>query len=464
MQIGVYFRENEAVGSKILGNTIANSFIQATEHNCTTFEAVLVDLKQLESSENMDLLEHCCADGIPVIVVEADYKKANAQHIMKCTPFAYISLNALLETTNFEEWVHTETYRQQHALRVKEQHKEDHKIFEELIDPVCVFSKSLNVLEANRAFLNFFEVDSIEELNGLNALIDFSFEEMDAQLGNNGTIRNIQVNATKNEWTIPCLCSIWSVENQSLKNKFFLALHDISDRQVAEEQAKRAEKLAMISRLTRSLGHEVRNPLNNILLSLSTLKEECDEEHQLYVDIIERNADRINELITELLNSSKQASLELSAVSIRSIITGLLQLSGDRFRLRKVRLVQDLKCSNVLIKADKEKLQIALLNILINAIEAIDHDNGRVVVSCHETSDGRYAQFTIEDNGKGMTEEEQRVLFDPFYSKKKRGIGLGLTTSQNIINAHSGSVTVSSIQGEGTVFTIAIPLAKNHMN
>jgi signal transduction histidine kinase len=214
--------------------------------------------------------------------------------------------------------------------------------------------------------------------------------------------------------------------------------------------------MALTARLTRSIGHEIRNPLNNITLAMDALEHEVSstEPVKAYIDIIKRNVDRISNLIRELLESSRPAAVDLQLVSTSHITNTVRVNTLDRFRLREVSL--EIAGRDHQIQADPVQFATALTNIVINALEAIRTENGKVQLIV-DTSEGGI-RFQIIDNGIGMTEEEQELLFDPFYTNKKGGIGLGLTLALNIIEAHKGSIEVRSSKGKGSVFEILIPL------
>jgi signal transduction histidine kinase len=178
------------------------------------------------------------------------------------------------------------------------------------------------------------------------------------------------------------------------------------------------------------------------------------EPVKAYIDIIKRNVDRISNLIRELLESSRPAAVDLQLVSTSHITNTVRVNTLDRFRLREVSL--EIAGRDHQIQADPVQFATALTNIVINALEAIRTENGKVQLIV-DTSEGGI-RFQIIDNGIGMTEEEQELLFDPFYTNKKGGIGLGLTLALNIIEAHKGSIEVRSSKGKGSVFEILIPL------
>lgn len=231
-------------------------------------------------------------------------------------------------------------------------------------------------------------------------------------------------------------------------------IHDITRRKRAEQELRNMEKLAVSGRIARTIAHEVRNPLTNVNLSVEQLRNELGnaaEPFQLYFDIIIRNCERINQLITELLNSAKPATLQHEAATLNDIVNGTIALAHDRINLKHIKLVESLKSKSKL-NADKGKMQTALLNIIINAVEAMEEEKGVLEISTYDRGDHCYVQ--IKDNGTGIKKEDLNKLFDPFFSGKPKGMGLGLTTTQNIIFTHKGTIDVESEPGKGTTFVI----------
>lgn len=222
----------------------------------------------------------------------------------------------------------------------------------------------------------------------------------------------------------------------------------------SEKQLQLKDKLSMTGRLARSIAHEVRNPLTNINLSLEELEHELkNDDLKPYIDIIQRNSKRIEKLISDLLNSSKPSKLQLNSWSINKIIEDTLSLAQDRMDLKNIQLIKFFEPDLCEIKVDNEQVKIALLNIIINAIEAMEENKGILKISTFSEKDK--CIVIIEDNGIGMSEEQVDRLFEPFFTGKKSGTGLGMTSAQNIINNHNGSIDVNSKKGEGTIFKIS---------
>ena len=220
----------------------------------------------------------------------------------------------------------------------------------------------------------------------------------------------------------------------------------------AQRKAYRIEKAASTERMARSIAHEIRNPLTNITLATEQLRSESDEEtKELFLDMITRNGRRVEDLIKKLMDSAQQAELEMSGYNINDLLDEAITLAMDRIKLRGVSIDRHYESDMCEIQVDGEKVKVALLNIIINAIEAIS-DKGLVKIETKLTDSE--CIVSISDDGIGIEEEQMSQLFDPFYTGKKRGLGLGLTTTLNILNSHDANLEVDSTPGEGAKFTL----------
>ncbi len=239
---------------------------------------------------------------------------------------------------------------------------------------------------------------------------------------------------------------------------FLCVAEDITEKKREELDKRQQEKFVISGRIARVIAHEVRNPLTNILLAVGQFKQDeqtSDDDRQLYLDIIERNCTRINQLVTELLQSTRMMELHLQEYHVNTLLKNALALAEDRIKLNDMRLNEFYTEDNVTVQADDEKMNIALLNILINAVEAMIPGEGILTVNTYAEKDKAYIR--IRDNGTGIPEENKARLFDPFFTSKTKGTGLGLTSTQNIIINHKGTISVESAPGEGTIFTIVLP-------
>lgn len=221
-------------------------------------------------------------------------------------------------------------------------------------------------------------------------------------------------------------------------------------------ELKNIEKFASTGRIARTIAHEVRNPLTNINLATEQLKESSppSDENIMLLDMIKRNSLRINQLISNLLNATKFSELSFESVSLNDVIDQALELAEDRINLKQI-TIQKKYADNICdLKVDEDKMKIAFLNIVVNAIEAMEAEKGVLKISTENT--GNKCRIIFEDNGGGMNEETQSKIFEPFFTNKDNGNGLGMTNTQNIILNHKGRIEVESVEGKGTKFIISL--------
>ena len=242
---------------------------------------------------------------------------------------------------------------------------------------------------------------------------------------------------------------------QQLSNR----VHELNEANIELKQMRSLEKFAATGRIARTIAHEVRNPLTNINLATSQLKTDipASDENLLYLfGIIDRNSNRINKLISDLLNSTKFTELRFTTVAVNDILDESLAMAKDRIELNHVFIKKNYttKCK---LNIDTGKIKIPFLNIIINAIEAMEPGKGVLEITTKE--EGGKCVIKITDNGKGMDAEELSKIFEPYYTNKSKGHGLGLTNTQNIIFNHQGTISVESEEGRGTSFIIKLIVA-----
>lgn len=220
------------------------------------------------------------------------------------------------------------------------------------------------------------------------------------------------------------------------------------------------EKFAATGRIARTIAHEVRNPLTNINLAAEQLKGELSnatDNSDMLFEMIARNSQRINQLISDLLNSTKFSDLNYEKLSVNDLVNEALKEAKDRMALSNTTVVKKMTDKTCKISVDKEKMKIAILNIIINALEALEPvEGGQLLI---ETQiENNKCRIYISDNGPGMDGESVSKLFEPYFTTKPRGNGLGLTNSQNIVLNHKGEIVVESEPDKGTKFIIILDI------
>ncbi len=232
-------------------------------------------------------------------------------------------------------------------------------------------------------------------------------------------------------------------------------LHDITLFKKTELIRQQAESLEAKAEVIRSLAHEIRNPLNNISVSVDMLKPGTTHEAAKLLNIVHRGVKRIDTLISKLMDSAQYFKMNFAVLPLQSVIDKALDEALDRIALKKIRMELVYPPVAALALVDVDKIKVALLNIILNAIEAMEADKGVLHIEI-QTVDNSH-EVTIQDNGCGMSEEVLNRLFEPYFSSKTYGVGIGLASTVGIIKSHKGTIAVKSTVGAGTVFTISLP-------
>lgn len=220
------------------------------------------------------------------------------------------------------------------------------------------------------------------------------------------------------------------------------------------------EKFAATGRIARTIAHEVRNPLTNINLATEQLKSELNagtENSEMLFEMIARNSQRINQLISDLLNSTKFSELNYEKVQLNDLVNEVLEDAGDRLALSNAALIKKFTPGQCIITVDKQRMKIAILNLVINAVEALEETTD-AKLTVETQTENKKCRIIIRDNGPGMDKESVSRLFEPYFTTKPKGNGLGLTNTQNIILNHKGEISVESEPGKGTVFSISMEM------
>jgi PAS domain S-box-containing protein len=237
---------------------------------------------------------------------------------------------------------------------------------------------------------------------------------------------------------------------------------DITERVALQTQLVRAEKLAGIGQLAASIAHEVGNPLQAIQGFLSLFLEQClpDTPNRRFLELAEEEIERIVNVLSRLRDLYRPKADVMAPVQMNELIDNVLLLTNKQLERSRVRVIRELATDLPTIYAVADQLKQVLLNLVLNATEAM-RDGGVLhvqTVLVHLNSDTFGVQIAITDTGVGVSSDQLPRLFDGLHTTKERGMGLGLYTSKAIVDRHMGRIVVQSQLGEGTTFTITLPV------
>ncbi len=340
-------------------------------------------------------------------------------------------------------------------------------LFDQSTDPIFITNTDRILIDANHSFCQLFgvknsDIGSFQLSNIFAQELDYQQFTADSDSCGFASMQSIPLHSQSNG-AIDALISstpLYGSKGQELQ-AYQGIIHDITRLKKMENELQMIEKINLTGRMIRTIAHDIRNPLTNISLASEQLKGDLDETNQdltLFTDIISRNAVRINQLISTLLNNTRSTTPELQSKPLEQVIQEALDTVADRIQLKNIKLETTGLTNNTIIKLDAEQLKTAFANILTNAIEAMEASKELILkVSCLQKNSSTIV--TISDTGKGMDAETFSRLFDPFFTNRPGGMGLGMTAVHQIIQQHNGTIKIESKPGEGSSFDIEFPIA-----
>lgn len=232
-----------------------------------------------------------------------------------------------------------------------------------------------------------------------------------------------------------------------------------ADLRKTEAQLIRSEKLAALGQLASGIAHEIRNPLTSINILIHSLTENfpSEDSHREDLKVIEEEIDRINVILDRFLRFAKPAAPLFERTEVASIFEETLQLIRPRMEKQRIHVEKSFDALPAILM-DREQIKQVALNLLLNAVQAMP-GGGTLIVRGQNFQDGQWVKISIQDSGIGIPGEDMHKLFDPFFSTREGGIGLGLSIAHRIIDQHHGKIEVESAPGKGTLFTIWFPVS-----
>lgn len=235
---------------------------------------------------------------------------------------------------------------------------------------------------------------------------------------------------------------------------------DITSEKKREKQVQQMEKLSVVGELAAGIAHEIRNPLTSLKGFAKIIKESVSDQKLIpYLDIMLDEMDRINQIVNEFMFIAKpNENVHFQYVNFSKLVADCIHFMEPQANLKSLKIEYGVK-KEIILNCDRNQMKQVLINLLQNAIEATENNGYFIGVSLEEVGESS-VMVTVSDKGCGISESRFKRLFEPFYSTKEKGTGLGLLTCKRIIDLHQGSIDIESQPGEGT--TIRIVLPRNH--
>ena len=372
-------------------------------------------------------------------------------------PYQYVAIRHDITQLKFAE----ERIRQQAELL---DHSQDAIMVRDLDDRIVYWNKSAEELYGWRA-------EEVIGRNGLDILygkIPPVVHEARATLLERGEWRG-ELNQLTKDGAELIVESRWSLVRDDHGEPFqkLIVNTDVTERKRLQGELQRAAQLSFIGELAAGLAHEIKNPLAGIQGAVDILirRRDANDPEREALEGVRHQVQRIDETVRTLLDRARPRALTLTPISLTALMQTTVDLAraqqSRRGGKRGIQIDFIAPAADIIVTADTAQLEDAVLNLMINAIEAVD-DFGRVTVTLSKSTppgeEMEAAVIEVSDDGPGISQENLSRIFNPFFTTSKGGTGLGLPSVRRIARVHGGSVDVKSIVGKGSTFTIRLPI------
>ena len=254
--------------------------------------------------------------------------------------------------------------------------------------------------------------------------------------------------------------SVQAIQEDGERMGALVTLRDLDSLESIDTQLKVSERLAALGRITAGVAHEVKNPLNSMRLWLENLKESLssdgDGSSQQAVQVLDKEIDRLDQVVKRFLDFTRPMDVRLEATQLADLLKEVLEIAKPQLEKSNILLAQLLPIDVPEVYVDRALLKQAVLNLVLNAAEAMPNGGHlRLVLSRR----GEMAEIAVGDTGKGIPPENQQRIFQLFFTTRPGGSGIGLASTFRIVQLHNGSINFTSEVGRGTTFRIELPLA-----
>lgn len=257
-------------------------------------------------------------------------------------------------------------------------------------------------------------------------------------------------------------CSLLPLKRRNVSEGTLLYLRDITERKQREARLRRAESLASLTTLTAGVAHEIKNPLGSIGIRLQLIQKALQKKKVLdkesvghHLEVLNEEVERLNGIVVDFLFAVRPMDTTLVDEDLNALLNEAADFISYEMRENSISIETDLDGKIPLLQLDAKYLKQALLNIFKNAQNAMP-EGGRLEISTG--IEGGDVALTIRDSGIGIAEENLGKIFEPYFTTKEFGSGLGLTLVYKIIKEHRGEISVDSKEGRGTTFSIRFPI------
>ncbi|MBN2657060.1 MAG: PAS domain S-box protein [Spirochaetales bacterium] len=255
------------------------------------------------------------------------------------------------------------------------------------------------------------------------------------------------------------------VDRGTIKGSF-ITIDDVTEKRAAAFRLRRAESLASLTTMAAGVAHEIKNPLGSMSIHIQLMQkclnsgqDLCKDDLQDYLNVVSEEVDRLNQIVVNYLFAVRPMETDTRCSCINALISELMEFIHFELEENSIEVEVALEENLPELKLDEKLIKQALLNIIKNAQAAMGEEGGRLKVSSYRVHDG--VAVTISDTGPGIPEDIRNKIFEPYFTTKVSGSGLGLTLVYKIMKEHNAEIRLDSVMGRGTDFTFLFPIPQH---
>jgi signal transduction histidine kinase len=247
-----------------------------------------------------------------------------------------------------------------------------------------------------------------------------------------------------------------AVENAIMYSDLMKQFQELKE---TKDQLVQSEKLAALGTMAAGIAHEIKNPLTSLQLFSQMMAERFDDHEfrEKFTQIVPPEIERLNKIVNELVSFAKPSKLIMEPAQVNDILDKTIRLSEISFKKLNVKVIKEFGPVPA-VMCDQQKLMQIFLNLIMNGSQSMA-SGGTLTVRTYFDDINKNVCIDIKDTGHGITEENMKKIFAPFFTTKEGGTGLGLAITKRIVEEHKGKIKIKSAVGEGTTFTVELPVA-----
>ena len=428
------------------------------------YDVYLVDYR-LGNNNGINLLEEAINSGCaqPIIILTGKGDSTIDVQAMKIGAADYLVKDEI-DAATLDRSIRYSLMQAETLNALKNSERKYRTVFEQANDPILVSDYEGRIHDINNGGLKFFgyKPSELKRLKDVALFKNSADRELFSELlEKNGSLTNFECEMVSKHGVVSH-CSLSSFIQVDLVNPtevYHTIIRDLSYRKNKEEESVNLGKMSISEHIAKGLAEEIRDPLSTINLALDELASDVDfayhEMAQSYIEIVKSNCDKVNQLVQNFISSTETKTLNLRRHNIVDVIEDAILESEDLIKGHNIKIVKQLMPHAEAVLLDRPKIKEVLISIIKNGAEAMQSYPKTITIT--GKLDNEMYEIGIADTGSGIEPHNRAMIYEPFFTTKKRAGGLGLTHARRVLTTHQGSIRLVA-QDAGSLFLIQLPI------